>query len=88
MLAPKSVLRDLRNIQRKFLWSGTQDPHEWALVNWDSVCKPKSQGGLGLTDPEKAGLIVGAKLWWHRLTHSQEPWAKLWVAKYPPHWDC
>jgi len=55
MLAPKSVLQDLRNIQRKFLWSSTQDPHKWALVNWDSVCKPKSQGGLGVRDTEIIG---------------------------------
>ena len=63
MLEAKSILRDLRNIQRKFLWSGTQDPHKWALVNWDSVCKPKYLGSLGLRDPEKKGLIAGANIW-------------------------
>ena len=70
------------------MWSGAQDPHKWSLVNWDTVCKLKSQGGLGLRDPEKAGLIAGAKIWWSWLTHSQEPWAKSWVSKYSPHWIC
>ena len=69
------------------MWSGAQDSHKWALVNWDTVCKPKSQGGLGLRDPEKAGLISGAKLWWRWLTHSHVPWAKLWLDKYAPNWD-
>ena len=70
------------------MWSGTEDHHKWALVNWGSVYKTKSQGGLGLRDPQIAGLLVGANIWWCCLTHSQEPWAKLWVAKYAPHWDC
>ena len=52
------------------------------------MSKPKSQGGLGLRDPEIAGLLAGAKIWWHWLTHSHEPWDKLWVDKYAPHWDC
>ena len=72
MLEPTYILWDLRNIQRKFLRSGTQDPHKWALVNWDSVCKPKSMGGLGLKDLKKVGLLAGAKLWWRWITHSQE----------------
>ena len=62
MMAPKSVLQELRNIQRKFLLSGSHDSHKWDLVKWDTVCKPKSQGGLGLHDPKIASLIAGAKI--------------------------
>ena len=62
MMAPKSILQDLRNIQRKFLWNGSRDSHKWALVKWDIVCKPKSQGGMELRDSEIASLIAGVKL--------------------------
>ena len=84
MMAPKSALW---NIQRKFLWSGSQDSHKWALVKWDIVCKPKLQGGLGLRYPEKTSLIAREKVWWRCLTHSHEPWAKLWLDKYATNWD-
>ena len=70
MMAPKTIMRDLRNIQRNFFWSGTQDPHKWALVKWDTMCTPKLQGGLGLRDPEKASLVVEVKLWWIWVTHT------------------
>ena len=82
MLAHKSILRDLRNIQWKFLWSGTQDSHKWALVNWDIVCKPNSQGGLGLRDHDVMSEIQGAKVWRRWVNHTSDPWAKLWHIKY------
>ena len=88
MMATKSILMDLQNMQRKFIWSGTQDPQKWALVKWDIVCTPKSQGGMGIRDPEKESIVVGDKIWWHWVTHTLEPWAKLWHAKYVEGWNC
>ena len=73
MMTPKTILRDLRNIQRKFLWSGTQDPHKWAMVKWDIICTPKSQGGLGICNLEKESIVSEVKLWWRWVTHTQEP---------------
>ena len=64
MMATKSILRDLQNIQRKFLWSGSHESHKWDLVKWDIVCIPKLQRGLGLHDPEKAILVARSKHWW------------------------
>ena len=81
-MATKSILRDLHNIQRKFLWSGSQESHKWALVKWDTVCIPKSQGGLRLRDNENAILVAGSKLLWRWITHTQEPWEKIWCDTY------
>lgn len=40
------VLKTLINIPRKFLWSGSQEKMKIAWVRWDSLCKPKEDGGL------------------------------------------
>ena len=37
MEAPKVILKEIKNLQWKFLWSGLSDKHKWALVKWDEV---------------------------------------------------
>eukprot|EP00253_Pinus_taeda_P019731 PITA_19731 len=60
--APTSVITNIRNIQRDFLWGKGEEKKKWALVAWDRVCKPKSHGGLGLHDPGILNRVVGAKI--------------------------
>jgi hypothetical protein len=69
--APKSMLKTIKNIQRKFLWQGTKEGRKWALVNWGDLCKPKTAGGLGLRDPHLLNQVMGAKIWWRWL---KKPW--------------
>jgi hypothetical protein len=51
LAAPKKVIKAIRTLQRNFLWQGLQPNKKWALVNWDKLCMPKSQGGLGTPRP-------------------------------------
>ena len=82
LLAPKSILRKIRHIQCIFLWGGREEKAKFALVSWDSICKPKLAGGLGLRDPEIMAKVQGEKVWWRWVSHSTEPWARLWSSKY------
>eukprot|EP00253_Pinus_taeda_P017843 PITA_17843 len=82
LAAPKWVLKRLRNIQRDFLWGSSATNRKWALVKWDTVCKPKSKGGIGLRDPEKSNAIMNAKIWWQWLIHPDKLWTNIWIAKY------
>ena len=45
---PKSVLKDIRSIQRNFLWAGRESKAKFALVSWEKVSMPKKNGGIGL----------------------------------------
>lgn len=44
----ESVLRNICNIQRNFLWWGSEEKRKWALVRWDKLYTPIFFGGLGL----------------------------------------
>jgi hypothetical protein len=81
---PKKIIRAIRTLQRNFLWQGIQPKKKWALVNWDRLCMPINQGGLGIRDPGKLNQIMGAKIWWRWLKNPSAAWAQLWKRKYAP----
>jgi hypothetical protein len=48
-LIPKTLCSTINSGLRKFWWGFPQDKkHSLSLLSWDSICKPKSLGGLGL----------------------------------------
>ena len=74
--APKAILKGIKAIQRNFLWGSLELKQKWALVDWETVCKPKKARGLGLRDPEIANKVMSTKIWWRWVTHKEEPWEK------------
>jgi hypothetical protein len=82
LATPKRILKVVKNIQRNFLWQGAQSSKKWALVAWNTICLPKSNGGLGIRDPELLNKTMGAKTWWRWLQQKDEPWSRLWKHKY------
>lgn len=82
LAAPKWVLKEIKNLQRNFLWGSSGQNRKWALIKWDKACLPKKAGGIGLRDPENSNKAMGAKIWWRWLAQPNTPWASLWTAKY------
>jgi len=80
--APKWVLKNIRNLQRNFLWGSSGHKRKWALVKWTEVCLPKSAGGLGLRVPLYNNNIMGARIWWNWISKPHTLRARLWRAKY------
>ena len=44
-------------IQRCFLWGGSKGARKIPWVQWSDVCKPKSEGGLGIRDLKRGGFV-------------------------------
>src|SRR5690606_30670075 len=82
LLAPKGVLKQIRDIQRDFLWGKEETRKKWTLVSWEKMCKPKSQGGLDLDDQEIFCKALGAKLWWRWVKEPKYQWPRIWKEKY------
>eukprot|EP00253_Pinus_taeda_P021003 PITA_21003 len=63
LAASKWVLKEIKKIQRNFLWGKSGPNRKWALVKWDKVCLSKKVGGIGLRDPRHNNAVMGAKIW-------------------------
>ncbi|XP_074314763.1 uncharacterized protein LOC141650035 [Silene latifolia] len=47
-LLPKGILNRVETICRNYLWSGIDGYHRIPAVSWESCCRTKKQGGLGV----------------------------------------
>ena len=82
LAASKWVLKQIKGLQRRFLWGSSGKNRKWALVNWNIVCTPKEAGGLILRDPNHSNIVMGARMWWKWTSNPNTPWAKIWTEKY------
>jgi hypothetical protein len=80
-LLPMTNLENLIKIIRKFFWEGTGEKKKYHLVRWDTVCKPKQKGGLGIKNMKLFNHCLLYK-WWLKLEYEQGLWQSLVKSKY------
>ncbi|XP_059064784.1 uncharacterized protein LOC131856859 [Cryptomeria japonica] len=79
---PGTIIKNIQQKMRKFLWNNKQDQDKIPLMAWDRVCKPKGGGGAGLRDWKLINEAMGAKLVWHMYSESKQRWVRILQAKY------
>jgi len=82
MKMPKQVLRKVYQIQSRFLWGGTNNINKNHWVQWDDVCLPKDQGGLGVGKLEFVNLSLLAKWKWKLKHDTNDFWKLVLKARY------
>jgi hypothetical protein len=80
------VAKRLEKIQRDFLWGGMNEEFKYHLVEWDKVCTPIDEGGLGIRNIRRFNqALLGKWLW--RFAHEEGAWWRsVLVAKYGSDW--
>ncbi|MCH82427.1 ribonuclease H protein, partial [Trifolium medium] len=73
---PVSLIRELEKWIKKFIWPGDINQRNIVTVAWKKVCKPYSQGGLGIRSLITLNEASNLKLCWD-LFQSQEQWVIL-----------
>lgn len=74
---PVGTLEKLDSLSRSFVWGSGQH-----LVSWDKICRPKTDGGLGIRVSRDMNKALIAKVGW-RLIHDRESlWARILRSKY------
>jgi hypothetical protein len=68
----------LEKVQRGFLWEGRAEASGGHChVNWRTVSRPISLGGLGVHDLERAGLALRLRWLWLSRTDQDRAWSGL-----------
>ncbi|GJZ46362.1 hypothetical protein Tco_0593958 [Tanacetum coccineum] len=77
-LLPQTVIDDINKVLKGFLCNQDELAKGKSKVAWESVCNPKSQGGLGLKDLGVWNKAMIAKHLWHLAINKDSLWVK-WV---------
>ncbi|XP_074266063.1 uncharacterized protein LOC141588524 [Silene latifolia] len=64
-ILPRTVFKNIEVMWRDYLWHGKEIKGSPALVDWEKICRPKRQGGLGITDLVTWNTAaLGKYVWW------------------------
>jgi hypothetical protein len=79
---PVQVWKQVRRIQREFLWGGRRGRKRISWIKWDVICLPKKKGGLGVRDIRVVNISLLAKWRWKLLVDDQAVWKEVVKSKY------
>lgn len=75
---PQTVVKEVDKKCTEFLWSISKEGRKIDLVSWDSICRPKSQGGLNIKNCKLLNIASIGKLIW-LLMHKKEAFWVKWI---------
>ncbi|XP_019223812.1 PREDICTED: uncharacterized protein LOC109205556 [Nicotiana attenuata] len=78
---PKKIIQVIEGICRKFLWTGDTNTNRKALVAWEKMCRPKSKGGLNITNLSMWNRAALIKHLWNLCMKKDKLWIR-WVHVY------
>ena len=79
---PKGVIAELEKIQRQFLWGDYEGKKKLRLVDWNTICKVKPFGGLGIINLNYYNQLLLLKWPWKFRHESHALWKKVICQKY------
>ncbi|XP_074301095.1 uncharacterized protein LOC141632448 [Silene latifolia] len=79
---PKTVCDSIDRKAHRFLWGGDENKKSVHLINWETVQKPKSCGGLGIISARQANAAFLTKLGWRVISEPTSLWSRVLRAKY------
>ncbi|XP_074289023.1 uncharacterized protein LOC141614167 [Silene latifolia] len=59
---PKGVIKRIEAVYMNFLWDNSADYMRIPLVCWDTICRPKEEGRLGIKDQESWNKAMVGRL--------------------------
>jgi hypothetical protein len=83
---PMSVAHRIEKLQRDFVWGGLADEHKFHLVNWQQLCSPIQNGGLGIRRVAGFNQALLGKWLWRYATEPRSLWHRVIDSKYGSQW--
>lgn len=82
---PNITLQKISNLTKKFLWNASKDANRKSPISWNTVCTPKSYGGLGIRNIKLLNQAFILKMAWRLRSDEESLWGKTLKGKYFPH---
>ncbi|XP_069143462.1 uncharacterized protein [Solanum lycopersicum] len=80
-IIPAKIIKVIKGLCRSYLWSGVGYVTKKALIAWEKVCCPKSEGGIGLINMRIWNRAAIAKMCWDLANKEDKLWIK-WIHTY------
>lgn len=81
---PESVCNKLDAVMRAFWWGHGVETRKLHLINWDTICQPRSIGGLGFKKISLINKAMVSKQYWRIQHNPKSLLSKTFKAKYFP----
>ncbi|XP_057447160.1 uncharacterized protein LOC130738983 [Lotus japonicus] len=79
---PPGIIKRCNSIMLNFLWGGADGVRKTAWVSWDNICRPKSEGGLGVKNWRLFNVALLAKWRWRLMVGDSGLWSCILNYKY------
>ncbi|KAL8523889.1 hypothetical protein ACS0TY_013738 [Phlomoides rotata] len=79
---PKITIREIKKLQREFLWGGCEVKRKIPWVAWGDICKSKEEGGLGLKEIGVFNRALLGKWVWRVFAEENRLWVRILKSKY------
>lgn len=81
---PKSLIHNINRLCASFWWGDTKESQNIHWCKWDSLCRPKSRGGMGFRNLELFNSALLAKQIWRIRNSSGSLIERVLKSKYYP----
>ena len=83
-LLPKGIHGGMDSVRGKFFWQGAREEFKYHMAKWETLSRPKDQGGLGIINTHIMNESLLVKWIWKIAKGGNDTWLKLLEAKYMP----
>ncbi|KAL4397351.1 hypothetical protein AHAS_Ahas01G0183200 [Arachis hypogaea] len=79
---PKGVCREVKRLQRNFIWGDEPNKKRLHLIGWKTMCLPRHEGGLGFRKLSSMNDAFLIKILWQMDENPEQMWVKVLKHKY------
>ncbi|KAL0289735.1 UNVERIFIED_CONTAM: hypothetical protein Sradi_7066500 [Sesamum radiatum] len=80
-ILPKHIIKEIEKRLRNFLWKGSSE-RGYAKVSWQKVCRPVSEGGLGIRDIQALNQGLMSRHLWRIIMQDRTSIWVTWILQY------